>query len=101
MKIRVISFSEVEDRIRDVVIELERKPMDEDLVIKKAGELPFILRLCLSQMNAGDAADYKEKSKHLEILQSASNAITYKMNTCTIEEAIVQVNKAFMAFGVH
>ena len=44
---------------------------------------------------------YPEKDKHLNILQSASEAITHKINTCTIEEATIQVNKAYMAFGVN
>ena len=100
MKSRKIGFFEVEDRIRKVVIELERWPMDEKLALEKAGELPFVLGLCISQMKAGDSAHYPGKSKHLTILQNAAEAITYKMNTCTIEEVKVQVNKAYMAFGV-
>ncbi len=100
MKTRKIGFFEVEDRIRQVVIELERWPMDEKLVLEKAGELSFVLRLCISQMKAVGAARYPGKSKHLTILQDASEAMTYKMNTCTIEEVKVQVNKAYLAFGV-
>ena len=52
-------------------------------------------------MKASNAASYPEKDKHLSILQSAADAITYKINTCTIKEATTQVNKAYMAFGVH
>ena len=100
MKARKISFGEVEDRIREIVLELERRPMDEKLVLQKAGELSFILGLCISQMKAIDASPYPEKNKHLKILQTASEAITYKRNTCTIEEAKAQVSKAYKAFGV-
>ena len=100
MKSRKIGFFEVEDRFRKLVVELERRPMNEKLALEKVGELPFVLRLCISQMKAGDAAHYPEKSKHLTILQDASEAFTYKMNTCTIEEVKVQVNKAYLAFGV-
>ena len=99
MKIRVISFFEVEDKIKEVILELDRRPMDEGLVLTKAGELRFLLGVCLSQMSAVNSADYPEKSKHKKILQSASEDITYKLNSCTIEEATVQVKNAYMAFG--
>ena len=100
MKSRVITFSEVEERIRDAVVELERRPMVEKLVIEKAVELLFALGVCIRQMMAGDSAHYPGKSEHLVILKNAAEAITYKLNACTIEEAKVQVNKAYMAFGV-
>jgi hypothetical protein len=99
MKARIISFGEVEERIREIVLELERRPIGEKAVLQKASELSFILGLCISQMKAIDASYYPEKNKQLKILQTASEAITYKINTCTIEEAEVQVNKAYRAFG--
>jgi len=99
MKARIISFGEVEDRIREIVLELERRPIDEKLVLQRAAELSVILGLCISQMKAIDASSYPEKNNHLKILQAASEAITYKINTCTIEEAEVQVNKAYRVFG--
>lgn len=99
MKTRIISFFEIESRVGDLVVELDRSPMDEKLVLKKAAALPIMLRLCISQMKAGDSASYPEKSKHLNILNTASESISYKTNTCTLEEVIVQVNKAYMAFG--
>ena len=101
MKARIIGFLEVKDKFKEVITDLDRRPMDEDLVVKKAGELLFLLGVCLSQMKASNAASYPENDKHLSILQSASDAITYKINACTIEEATTQVNKAYMAFGVH
>ena len=99
MKSRVISFVEVESRFRDLVVELGGRPLDEKLVLEKAAALPFLLRLCISQMNASDSASYPEKRKHFEILTTASEAITYRTNTCTVEEVIAQVNKAYLAFG--
>jgi hypothetical protein len=99
MKARIISFGEVEDRIREIVLELERRPIGEKAVLQKASELSFILGLCISQMKAIDASSYPEKNNHLKILQTASEAITYKINTCTIEEVEVQVIKAYKAFG--
>jgi len=100
MKIRIIDFYEVEDKFREVVIELARRPMDEKLILKKASQLSMLLRLCISQMKAADAAHYPGKSEHLEILHTASETMTYKINTCTIEEADSQINKAYKAFGV-
>jgi hypothetical protein len=101
MKVRIISFLEVKDKIREVVTELDRRSLNEELVLKMAGELLFLLGVCLSQMKAVDAAPYPGKDKHLSILQSASEALTCKINTCTIEEATIQVNKAYVAFGVN
>jgi hypothetical protein len=101
MKARIIGFLEVKDKFREVITDLDRRPIDEELVIRKAGELLFLLGVCLSQMKASNAASYPDKDKHLSILQSASDAITYKINTCTIEEVTTQVNKAYIAFGVH
>ena len=56
MKARIIGFLEVEDKIREVVRELDRRPMNEELVLNEAGKLLFLLGVCLSQMKAGDAA---------------------------------------------
>ena len=100
MKTRIISFSEVENRVRNLVAEFHRRPLGEKLVLKKGAALPVILRLCISQMKAGDSVSYPEKSKHLKILNTASESITYKTNTCTAEEVRIQVNNAYMAFGV-
>ena len=101
MKARMIGHLEIEDKIREVVTELDRRPLNEELVLNEAGKLLFLLGVCLSQMKAVDAASYPEKNTHLSILQSASDAITYKVNSCTIEEVTIQVNKAYMAFGAH
>ena len=73
--------------------------MDEKLVLEKAAILPVVLRLCISQMKAYNSAGYPEKSKHLKILNTASESITYKSNTCTTEEIKVQINNAYKAFG--
>ena len=56
MKTRIISFSEVENRVRNLVAEFHRRPLGEKLVLKKGAALPVILRLCISQMKAGDSA---------------------------------------------
>ena len=101
MKARLISFYEIKEKIGEVVKELDRRPLNEELVVKMAGDLLFLLGICLSQMKAADAASYPEKDEHLSILQSASAALTYKINACTIEEATIQVNKAYKAFGVN
>jgi hypothetical protein len=69
--------------------------------VKKSGELLFLFEVFLSQMKASNAALYPEKDKQQSILQSASDAITHKINSCTTEEVTTQVNKAYMAFGAH
>jgi hypothetical protein len=99
MKIRIISFFEVESRVRDLVEELDRSPVDEKLVLEKAAALLILHRLCIGQMKAGNSASYPEKSNHLNILNIASKSITYKINTCTTEEVMIQVNNAYTAFG--
>ena len=101
MKARIISFFEVKEKIREVVIELDRRPMNEELVLKMTGELLFLVGICLNQMKAVDSASYPEKDEHLSILQSASETLRYKMNNCTIEEATIQINKAYLAFGAN
>ncbi len=101
MKTRIVSFSEIENRVKDLVAESHRSPLVEKSVLEKGAALRFALRLCISQMKAGDSASYPEKSKHLKILNAASESITYKTNTCTVEEVRIQVNSAYMAFGVH
>lgn len=100
MKTRIISFSEVENIVRDLVAESHHRPLDEKLILEKGAVLPVVLRLCISQMKASDSASYPEKSQHLKILNAASESITYKTNTCTAEEVRIQVNNAYMAFGV-
>ena len=100
MKTRLISFSEVENIVRDLVAESHRRPLDEKLILEKGAALPFVLRLCISQMKAGDSASYPEKSQHLKTLNAAAESITYKTNTCTAEEVKIQVNNAYMAFRV-
>ncbi len=99
MKTRIIDFFEVESRIRDLVVEIHRSPMDDKLVIEKGAAFPVILRLCISQLTAGNSASYPEKSKHLNILNTASEFIKYKTNTCTTEEIRIQVTNANVAFG--
>ena len=100
MKARVIGYSEVKERFKELLTELERRPLDEECVVEKGGLLLFALGVCISQMKAPNSTSYPEKSKHLAILEKASAAITYKINTCTVEEVAKQVNAAYQAFGV-
>ena len=100
MKTRIIGYFEVEDRIREVILELDRKQIDEKFVLEKAVELSLVLGLCLSQMEAVNATCYSDKDKHQNILKIAKESITYKSNNCTIEEVTTQVRKAYMAFGI-
>ena len=100
MKARVLTYMEIEQRFKEVLTELARRPLDEEIVVEKGGELLLALRLCISQMKAPNSTSYTGKSNHLAILEKASAAITYKINTCTVEEITTQVNAAYRAFGV-
>ena len=99
MKARVLSFFEIEERFRSILIELARHPPDEDLIVKMGRELGFALGLCISQMKAPDSNPYPKKAEHIQILESASCDITYKFNTCTVEQIATQVNAAYRAFS--
>jgi len=101
MKARVLNFLEIEERFRTILMELERRPLDEALIIDMGSQLLFSLHVCISQMKAPDSKSYPEKSRHLEILEKASSDIRYKINTCTVEEIATQVNSAYRAFGAH
>lgn len=100
MKARVLSYSEIEERFQDVLTELARPQLDEDSIVEKGGELLFLLGVCISQMEAPDSTPYPDKSRHLAVLKEASAAITYKINTCTVDEVASQVTAAYQAFGV-
>jgi hypothetical protein len=100
MKGRVISFFEIEERVRELAVELESNPLDVDSILEKGKVLPFLIHLCISQMQAVNSNNYPDKNKHYEILQKASQSITYKMNNCTFSEIQSQVNDASKAFGV-
>ena len=100
MKARIIGYSEIEERFGEIVTALQRDPLDEEFVLEKASQLAFVLNLCLSQMNAPDSHSYPEKSVHQERLKAAQARITFKVNTCTIEEVSSQITAACRAFVV-
>lgn len=101
MKARALSYDEIEKKFGQILTELNKNPLDEKAVIEVGSELPFLLDLCISQMKAPDACTYPEKSRHLANLEKASAAVTYKINTCTVEEINEQVNAAYRALGMH
>ena len=82
-------------------MEIDGRPLDEESIVEKGGELLFLLGVCISQMKAPNADSYPEKGKHLATLEKAYAAITYSINKCTIEEVTTQVNVAYQAFGTH
>ncbi len=100
MKARVLSYYDIEERFKEILTELERRPLDEEHIVEKGGELLLVLGVCISQLKAPDSTSYPEKSKHLATLETATAAITYKINTCTVEEVAEQVSAAYRAFGV-
>ena len=85
---------------QEILMALEHKPLDEQYVLDMAAQLMFALGICISQMKSADSAHYPEKSVHITILEQAKRSITYKINTCTIEEISEQVTGAYKAFGV-
>lgn len=99
VKVRVISYYEIEDMFKQILTELSGCPLDVKTVVETGGQLKFLLEVCISQMKAADAGSYPEKSKHLEILEKASAAISYKINTCTVEQIANQVDVAYRSFG--
>ena len=52
MKARVLSYYEIEERFRETLAELGRRPLDEKSVVEKGGELLFLLAVCINQMKA-------------------------------------------------
>jgi hypothetical protein len=101
VKARVISFYEVEEQFRKVLLELAQSPMDEASVIESGSSLPFLVRLCLSQMGAPNSSSYPDKGRHIAILEKASESMTYAINTCTAEQINSQATEAYSAFKVH
>ena len=100
MKVRVISFFEIEDKMRYLAGELENNSLDVDSIIENGRVLPFMINLCMSQMEALNSENYPDKNRHYEILQKASKLMTYKLNGCTFGEIQSQVNDAYQDFGV-
>ena len=100
MKTRIISYSEIEERFREIISALERDPSNEEFIIEKGVQLVLVLNLCVSQMKAADSRSYPEKRVHLTKLEEAQAAITYKINTCTVDEISRQLTGVYRAFGV-
>ena len=100
VKARIISFSEVIERFREILTELERQPLNEELILDKGAQLVFGLGVCIAQMKSAQGAFSPEKRTQLTILEEAERNITYKINTCTVEEISRQVTAACKAFGV-
>ncbi len=101
MKAKVLSYAEIEEIFKELLLELERHPLDEESIVEKGGLLLFALGVCISQMRAPNSTPYPEKSKHLAILEKASASITYNINTCTLEEVRRQVSAAYRAYGAN
>jgi hypothetical protein len=101
VKARVISFYEIEEQFRKVLLELAQSTLDEASVIELGSSLPFMLGLCLSQMSAPNSSSYPEKDRHIAILEEASKSMTYAINTCTAEQINLQVTEAYGAFKIH
>ena len=100
MKARIIGYPEIEERFREIIAELGRHPLNEEFIVDRGAQLVFLLGVCVSQMKAANSSSYPEKTVHLARLEEAEGAITYKMNTCTVDEISRQVTVAYRAFGI-
>ncbi|MCH8070747.1 MAG: hypothetical protein IIA09_02265 [Proteobacteria bacterium] len=100
VKARIISYSEIVERFREILAELEQQPLNEESILDKGAQLAFALDLCVGQMKSAQSTFYAEKRAHLAILEEAQGDITYKINTCTVEEISRQVTVAYKAFGI-
>lgn len=100
MKTRIIGYLEIEERFREIVAVLDVYPLDEEFIREKGALLAFALDLCVSQMNAPNSGTYPEKSAHLAKLKKAQEVVTYKVNTCTVDEISSQVTTAYRALAV-
>lgn len=101
MKVRLVSYSEVEERFRDLLAELATDPRDESVILEKGVEAAFLLGVCISQFRAPNSKSYPGKEEHMQRLKQADDAIKYMLNTCTVEEISSQVPAACKAFGLH
>ncbi len=100
VKARIMSYSEIMERFREILAELEQQPLNEESILDKGAQLAFALDLCVGQMKSAQSTFYPEKRAHLAILEEAKGDITYKINTCTVEEISRQVTVAYKAFGI-
>ena len=99
MKMKVLSFFEIEERFKSILMELEDKSLDEDYIVQQGNMLLFATGVCVSQMKALNSESYPDKRKHVQILEEALSAITFKLNTSTIDEIVEQINVAYRSFG--
>jgi len=100
MKARVLSFFEIKERFNSIILELEDKSIEDDYKVQQGSTLLFATRTCVSQMKAPNSENYPDKRKHVQILEEALSAITFKLNTSTVEEIVEQINVAYKSFGV-
>ena len=100
MKARVLSFFEIEEQFKKLIVKFENEPLDEKLIIEEGNLLLFATGLCISQMKAADSKNYPDKAKHLKILDVALSVITFKLNTSSIDEVVDQINNAYKSFGI-
>jgi hypothetical protein len=65
VKARVLTYYEIEERFKEILTELDLRPLGEESVVEKGGELLFLFGVCISQMKAPNSTSYPEKSNHL------------------------------------
>lgn len=101
MKTRTISYAEVDAHFRDLLAELAKEPLDEVATLEKGKSAVFLLGVCISQLSAPSSQSYPGKDDDLKRLKQADEALTFNLNTCTVEEVAIQVPIASRAFEAH
>ena len=100
MKVRVLNFFEIEEKFKTFIVKFEDMSLDEQFIIQEGNLLLFATGLCISQMKAADSKNYPDKAKHLKILEQALSAISFKLNTSTVDEVVEQISNAYKSFGI-
>ncbi len=100
MKARKLSFFEIEEQFKTLIMKFEDDSLDENHIIQKGNLLLFAMSVCISQMKAADSKNYLDKVKHVEILEKALSAITFKLNTSTKDEVVDQIRNAYKSFCI-
>ena len=100
MKVRVLNFFEIEEKFKTFIVKFEDMSLDEQFIIQEGNLLLFATGVCISQMKAAGSKNYPDKAKHLNILEEALSAITFKLNTSTVDEVVEQISNAYKSFGI-
>ena len=75
MKVRVLSFFEIEEQFKPLIVKFGDESLDENYIVQEGNLLLFATGVCISQMKAADSKNYPDKARHLKILEEATAAV--------------------------